>query len=129
MQDILDTTQDNGAGISDKQVRFEGAALTVLSRVLETGARIDLAAADYLKLFPLDAEEFHVRPDLIICVSDCLGLLLRAAGTGEQSRLLLDSATRVWRDTDSAGRLSAIGGITRIQACIGNIRRAIQASV
>ncbi len=122
----MDTVQENGSGDPDRQILFEGAALAILTRVLEGEIRIDLAVADYLSVFSIGTDESHIRPDLIICVSDCHSLLLRAAGGHrERARLVLDDATRAWRDTGAADRLDAKWGITRIQACIGNIRRAI----
>lgn len=126
LQDILDAEQESGSDQPDRQILFEGAALAILAHILEGQIRIDLAVADYLSVFSIGADESHIRPDLIICVSDCHGLLLRAAGGHrERARLVLDDATRAWRDTGAAERLDAKWGITRIQACIGNIRRAI----
>jgi len=126
LRDILDSTLESGTEGPDRQVLFEGATLAILARVLEGGTRVDLAVSDYLALFPIGADESHIRADLIICVSDCHSLLLRAAGRHpESARLVLDDATRAWRSTDAADRLDAKLGITRIQACIGNIRRAI----
>lgn len=126
LQDTLDATQENESDSPDRQVLFEGAALSILADVLESRTRIDLAVSEYLKQTSIGSDETHVRPDLIICVSDCLGLLLRAAdGAPDSARQILDTTTRAWRNADRTRRLSAQGGITRIQACIGNIRRAI----
>ncbi len=125
MQDIFGAAFTDEANTPDGQTLFEGAVLAILARVLDTGIRIDLAVSEYLKSFPIGADEFHIRPDLIICVSDCLGLLSRASGQDGNNRLTLDDATRAWRDTKVADRLAAEAGTTRIQACIGNIRRAI----
>jgi hypothetical protein len=110
---------------SDPQVLFEGAVLAVIARVLETGVRIDQAVSDYLARFPMEVGITYLSPDLIICASDCLRLVRHAAGTEGSARLVLDDATRAWRAADAAGRLSVNGHTTRIQACIGNIRRAL----
>ncbi|EME71587.1 hypothetical protein H261_02961 [Paramagnetospirillum caucaseum] len=125
----MDAIQENESDSPDRQILFESAALAILTHVLESGTRIDLAVSEYLKQTSIGSDETHVRPDLIICVSDCLGLLHRAAdGTPDDVRQVLDGATRAWRNADRTRRLSAQGGITRIQACIGNIRRAIGAN-
>lgn len=112
---------------TDRQILFEGAVLALLAKIHETGRRIDLAVADYVKIFPIAPSEPHIRPDLIICVSDCQSLLRHAAGIDTDVRQILADATRTWRTMKPADRLSASGGVTRIQACIGNIRRAIAA--
>ncbi|ARJ67238.1 hypothetical protein WV31_16985 [Magnetospirillum sp. ME-1] len=112
---------------ADQQVLFEGAVLALLGKVLETGRRIDLAVADYLKIFPIAPSEPHIQPDLIICISDCQSLLRQTAGRDTDMGQVLADATRTWRGMKAADRLSASGGVTRIQACIGNIRRAIAA--
>lgn len=127
MPDTFGTEADGKAEGADRQILFEGAVLTLLAQVLETGRRIDLAVADYLKIFPIAPSEQHIRPDLIICVSDCQSLLRHAAGIDSDVRPILADATRTWRAMKTADRLSSAGGVTRIQACIGNIRRAIAA--
>lgn len=127
MPDTFGTEADGKAEGADRQILFEGAVLALLAQVLETGRRIDLAVADYLKIFPIAPYEQHIRPDLIICVSDCQSLLRHAAGIDRDVLQILDDATRTWRTMKTADRLSASDGITRIQACIGNIRRAIAA--
>ena len=68
-------------------------------------------------------------PDLIICVSDCLRLLLRSQPKRAAARLTLDDLTRVWRDTPPAERVEYGRTVTRVQACIGNIRRAIDSVI
>lgn len=112
---------------SNRQILFEGAVLTVLARVLDTGIRIDLAVNAYLASFPIDSDGLHVRPDLIICVSDCLNLLMRGQSDQAAARLSLDEATRLWREARAADRVESDRTITRVQACIGNIRRALDA--
>jgi hypothetical protein len=112
---------------ADGQVLFEGAVLAILARILESGTRTDVAASEYLARFPIGSGDFHIRADMIICLSDCLRLLHHAAGDQGNARLVLDDATRAWRRSPHGDRLSVTGGATRIQACIGNIRRAIGA--
>lgn len=110
---------------SDPQILFEGAVLSAIARVLKTGMRIDLAVSDYLACFPMDKSLTHLHPDMIICVSDCLRLVNRAAEPQGSPLLILDDATRIWRATHERNRLSVDDRTTRIQACIGNIRRAL----
>ncbi|CUW38912.1 conserved protein of unknown function [Magnetospirillum sp. XM-1] len=125
MPDFLGAEHDGMAEGADRQILFEGAVLALMDQILETGRRIDLAVAEYLKIFPIAPAEFHIRPDLIICVSDCQSLLRHAAGVDNDIRQILADTTRAWRGMKTADRLSTSGGVTRIQACIGNIRRAI----
>ncbi|MBI3445116.1 MAG: hypothetical protein HY055_07105 [Magnetospirillum sp.] len=116
------------AHTSNPQVLFEGATLAVLAQILDSGTRIDLAVADYLGRFPLEGDSPHVRPDLIICVSDCLKLLLRGEAEPSAARLILDDASRLWHQVRANARQESDRTITRVQACIGNIRRAIEAA-
>lgn len=111
--------------VADRQVLFEDAVLALMSRILETGERIDVAVTRYLKIFPIAPGEPHILPDLIICVSDCQSLLRHASDPDGDIHRILDATTRSWRGMGAAQRLSTSGGVTRIQACIGNIRRAI----
>lgn len=121
----MDTMEHNDDGGVDRQVLFEGAVLAILARVVESGMRADLAASEYLARFPIGSDELHILADMIICVSDGLRLMHTAAGPGGDIHLVLNDATRVWRDTPARRRLSVSGGATRIQVCIGNIRRAL----
>lgn len=123
----MDTMEHDNEGCVDRQVLFEGAVLAVLARVVESGMRTDLAASEYLTRFPIGSDEHHILADMIICVSDGLRLILTAAESEANTRIILDDVTRAWRDTPSRRRLSVRSGATRIQACIGNLRRAIAA--
>jgi hypothetical protein len=113
---------------SDPQILFEGAVLAVIARVIETGMRIDLAVSDYLAHFSTHDINTYIGPDMIICVSDCLRLIRHAAGAKGNTVLILDDAIRVWRGTDDANRRPADDRTTLIQACIGNIRRALEST-
>ncbi|WP_236686337.1 hypothetical protein [Paramagnetospirillum magnetotacticum] len=125
MPDRLHITGKTEDRPTDRQILFEGAVLSILAHVLESGTRIDIAASEYLAKFPIDPDELHIRADLIICVSDCRHLLRHTVGALGSLHLLLDDTTRRWRETAPSQRLSPQDGATRIQACIGNIRRAI----
>jgi hypothetical protein len=114
---------------SNPQILFEGAVLEVIARVLETGARIDLVVSDYLARYPMDDGLTYLHPDMIICVSDCLRLVRNVATAKGSPLLILDDAVRTWREAEDASRLSVDDRTTRIQACIGNIRRALGTTV
>lgn len=107
------------------QHQFESAVLTILTNTVGGVRRIDLAVEEYLKTSEFSTSELYVRPDMIICVADCQDLLIRSALRPEHVRPLLERATQAWRDADQTSRLTTGRGVTRIQACIGNIRRAI----
>jgi len=108
------------------QLAFEAAALAALARVLRTGMRIDLAVADHMAAHPLVPEPLHFRPDLIICVADCRTLVQRMADRNGTALLLLAQAEHAWRQAPPWRRLEADSRVTRVQAAIGNLRRAIE---
>jgi hypothetical protein len=112
---------------ADGQFRFENAALAVLARVLRTGMRIDLAVTEHMASHPVLPEPLHFRPDLIICVADCRTLVHRLADKEGTALFLLAQAEHAWRRMQPWRRLAADRRVTRIQAAIGNLRRAIEA--
>lgn len=95
------------------QELFEEAVLAVVSAVLRTDRRIDLAADNFLADSSLHGDDANLRADLIICAADCLRLM--AALPGGRSR-----ATKEFLAIAAACRIAPIAeadnlGTTRIQ--------------
>lgn len=62
------------------QKSFEEAVLDVISAVLHTDQRIDLAADNFLADSLLHGDDANLRADLIICAADCLRLITAPLG-------------------------------------------------
>lgn len=109
---------------------FEDFVLTIMAHVIRTGTRIDLAVERHLADYPGHLASPHLAADLIICVSDCQNLMHRAAGDQPPHHGFIDRIIQAWRNMPSSEHLIAdYRTITRIQAGIGNIRRAIEAVI
>lgn len=117
---------DAGKTEGHVQRRFEDAVFAVMLTTVETGRRIDLAVSDYLDRFPIDTAEQALRPDLIICVADCIGLIRRTAIGDENARNAVIAAHRSWVASPPPGYSPLDRDTTMVQRCIGAIRRAIQ---
>lgn len=109
---------------------FEDFVLAIMARVIQTGTRIDLAVERHLADHPGHSASPHLAADLIICVSDCQNLMCRAAGDQPPPHGFVDEVAQAWRAMPVAEHLTADHRtVTRIQAGIGNIRRAIDAVI
>ena len=118
-----------GAGTAGQdQSRFEDAVFSVMLDALGSGRRIDLAVADYLDRFPMESGEDNLRPDLIICVADCIGLARRIAKGDAAAGHLVAQAHAAWRTAAHPPNADLDRSTTRVQRCIGNIRRAVTAA-
>lgn len=124
-QDAIDQIAAGNGPEETEQARFEKAVLAVLARVLTPGARIDLAVADHLEHHPMVSDAPYLRPDLIISVSDCRRLILQTVGRPHEVPALLSCLETTLPVANAYRRLIPGDGVTRIQAAIGNIRRAL----
>lgn len=106
-----------------EQRRFERVVFAVMHRVATTGERVDLAASAVIAHHPIDVWDSVLMPDLIICASDCL-----RSSHGQLSDAMLDGAA-ILAAFDQWSRTAEARGMgdrrTRIQQCIGNIRRSL----
>jgi len=116
------------SGFEERQRWFEATTMDVLDRVLSRGERIDLAAAEHLAGQPAPPGEHHVEADLIICVASLRELLRAKVGDDGPAREILNAARHLW-DAATVPWNDAVGRErTRVQVCIGNIRRALNAA-
>ncbi len=111
------------------QYRFEDAVFAVMMRRLETGQRIDLVVSGYIDRLPFDAAGDSLRADLIICVADCTEMVRRIADDAETAKGILAMAHASWGAVRHPDPAVGNRDTTRVQRCIGNIRRALAAAV
>ncbi|RAU23843.1 hypothetical protein CU669_01805 [Paramagnetospirillum kuznetsovii] len=106
------------------QDRFDAAVFTITSRIIERNTRVDIAVADHLSAASTWTGDLYVSPDLIICVADCLRIIDGLASDTRSRASVLDAMVGAWTGMGPSQKRLDQKAATRIQSCVGTIRRA-----
>ena len=121
--------QGSPPGVDGRQRWFEALTLAVLDHVIASGERIDRAASGLLTQHPGGPGESHVEADLIICVASLREVLRGHAASDAEARHLLTATRAIWESAGVRWDNALWRERTRVQVCLGNLRRALGAAV